>query len=148
MVARVEGRGFKGCIIAGVGGWSIESLVESWCGNGGEFLGRTNGSTGSTRRPDVNDLRPSWTRKSSAVSAPTAFGLAVSTNRPPKLKSRTWEISLPPSQLQRTKPRHPTIWRTCEGFSSSSLDKCREAAATFRSRCGRRATRWEVPYFP
>ena len=34
------------------------------------------------------------------VVAPTVLELTVSTNRPPKLKSRTWEISSCPSQLQ------------------------------------------------
>ena len=60
----------------------------------------------SARRTTASALIcPSWTRNSSLAVEPTPLGFGVSTNRPPRLKFRTREMSSRPTHRQSTHTR-------------------------------------------
>src|SRR6266481_5484016 len=68
---------------------------------------------------------PSWTRKSTLALEPTALGLAVSTNRPPRLTSRTRAVSSRSLHRQKT--------QTSPGVSIRELNRL-EGEAVCRNR--------------
>ncbi len=73
--------------------WSSLPIAANFNPSPRDFTCRTRASA---------PIGPSWTRKSSLTDAPTALDFAVSTNRPPRLKSRTLDVSLRPLKRQRT----------------------------------------------
>ena len=74
--------------------WSSSPIAENFNPSPPDFTCRTTASP---------PIRPSWTRKSSLTSAPMlAVDFAVSTNRPPRLKSLTLDVSLRPLERQET----------------------------------------------
>jgi hypothetical protein len=72
---------------------------------------------------------PSWTRKSTLALEPTGLGLAVSTNRPPRLTSRTCAVSSRSLHRQKT--------QTPPGVSIRGLNRLEGEAC-----CNRWHLRW------
>jgi len=69
----------------------------------------------SARRTTASALIcPSWTRNSSLAVEPTPLGFGVSTNRPPRLKFRTREMS--------SRPMHRQSTHTCSCVSTREVN--------------------------
>src|SRR6266404_140980 len=73
--------------------WSSLFIANNFNPSPPDFTCRTTASA---------PIRPSWTRKSTLTDTPTVVDFAVSTNRPPRLKSRTRDVSSRPLKFQQT----------------------------------------------